>query len=192
MTANILIIGPQGSGKGTQANLIAQKLSIPAISAGDLLRYNVKNKTELGLKIEEYMKRGDLLPDNFVTSLIAERLDQSDVEKGFVLDGYPRKHSQLISLDEIMAELGKFIDAVIVLDVDKDELYERMSKRAKIEERSDDTPQAIRHRLDQYYEQTQPLIDEYKARGIAVEVNGVGNINDINERIFAGLEHKIS
>jgi adenylate kinase len=138
------------------------------------------------------MEKGDLLPDHFVTSLIMERLDQSDTDKGFILDGYPRKHSQLVSLDEILAELGKIINAVVVLNVEKQELLERMQKRAKIENRSDDTPEAIQHRLGQYYQETQPLIDEYESRGLVVQIEGSGDVNAIHEKIVGNLEHKIS
>ena len=163
----LLIMGPQGVGKGTQAALLSEHYGIPAISTGDIFRYNIKNKTELGVEALKYIDKGELVPDE--------------------LDGYPRNASQVEALDAILGELDTPLDAVVALDADHDVLMERMKKRAEIEGRSDDTPEAIAKRLDVYAKETAPLLDIYQKRGLLKTFNGVGAVDEIQATIVAEL-----
>ena len=146
----LLIMGPQGVGKGTQAALLSEHYGIPAISTGDIFRYNIKNKTELGVEALKYIDKGELVPDELTNKIVKDRLAMDDAKNGWILDGYPRNASQVEALDAILGELDTPLDAVVALDADHDVLMERMKKRAEIEGRSDDTPEAIAKRLDVY------------------------------------------
>ena len=185
--SRFLLIGPPGAGKGTQAALLANAYSIPAISTGDIFRANVKNETELGLKVKSIMDRGEYVPDSLTNELIRDRLSQADAEAGFLLDGYPRTNDQVNELDDILASQHRILDAVILLVADTDELVRRLLKRAQEQGRADDTEDVIRHRQNVYLEQTQPLIEIYSARDLVVEIDGLGQVGEVTERILNAL-----
>lgn len=185
--SRFLLIGPPGAGKGTQAALLANAYSIPAISTGDIFRANVKNETELGLKVKSIMDRGEYVPDSLTNELIRDRLSQADAEAGFLLDGYPRTNDQVNELDDILVSQHRNLDAVILLVADTDELVRRLLKRAQEQDRADDTEEVIRHRQNVYLEQTQPLIEIYSARDLVVEIDGLGQVGEVTERILNAL-----
>jgi adenylate kinase len=185
--SRFLLIGPPGAGKGTQAALLANAYSIPAISTGDIFRANVKNETELGLKVKSIMDRGEYVPDSLTNELIRDRLSQADAEVGFLLDGYPRTNDQVNELDDILTSQHRILDAVILLVADTDELVRRLLKRAQEQDRADDTEDVIRHRQNVYLEQTQPLIEIYSARDLVVEIDGLGQVGEVTERILNAL-----
>ena len=185
--SRFLLIGPPGAGKGTQAALLANAYSIPAISTGDIFRANVKNETELGLKVKSIMDRGEYVPDSLTNELIRDRLSQADAEAGFLLDGYPRTNDQVNELDDILTSQHRILDAVILLVADTDELVRRLLKRAQEQDRADDTEEVIRHRQNVYLEQTQPLIEIYSARDLVVEIDGLGQVGEVTERILNAL-----
>lgn len=183
----LIIMGAPGAGKGTQAPSIATHYGIPAISTGDIFRANVKQKTPLGLKVEAIMAVGDYVPDELTEQIVADRLDQDDAQSGFLLDGFPRTLHQVGALDDYLAERGHQLDAVLSLTVDTEALIQRLLKRAQIEGRADDSEETIRHRMDVYQQDTSPLIDDYRDRGLLIEVDGDGQIAEVSERIFAAL-----
>lgn len=185
--SRFLLIGPPGAGKGTQAALLANAYSIPAISTGDIFRANVKNETELGLKVKSIMDRGEYVPDSLTNELIRDRLSQADAEAGFLLDGYPRTNDQVNELDDILSSQQRTLDAVILLVADTDELVRRLIKRAQEQDRADDTEEVIRHRQNVYLEQTQPLIEIYSARDLVLEIDGLGQVGEVTERILNAL-----
>jgi adenylate kinase len=185
--SRFLLIGPPGAGKGTQAALLANAYSIPAISTGDIFRANVKNKTELGLQVKSIMDRGEYVPDSLTNELIRDRLSDADAEAGFLLDGYPRTNNQVNELDDILSSQHRILDAVILLVADTDELVRRLLKRAEEQGRTDDTEEIIRHRQDVYLAETQPLIEIYSARDLVVEIDGLGEIEEVTQRILDGL-----
>jgi adenylate kinase len=185
--SRFLLIGPPGAGKGTQAALLANAYSIPAISTGDIFRANVKNKTELGLKVKSIMDRGEYVPDSLTNELIRDRLSQADAEAGFLLDGYPRTNDQVNELDDILSAQHRILDAVVLLVADPDELVRRLLKRAQEQGRTDDTEEIIRHRQNVYLEQTQPLIEIYSSRSLVVEIDGLGQVGEVTERILNAL-----
>ncbi|QNE43651.1 adenylate kinase [Frigoribacterium sp. NBH87] len=183
----LLIVGPPGAGKGTQATQIAETLGVPAISTGDIFRANVRDETELGVKVKTIMDAGDYVPDSLTNELVSDRLDQSDAAQGFLLDGYPRTLQQVGFLDDYLSTKGQALEAVILLVADRDEIVERLRKRALDQGRSDDTEDAIRHRQDVYLRETAPLLESYRSRGLVVEVDGLGTIEQVAERIDAAL-----
>ncbi|WP_454041284.1 adenylate kinase [Cellulosimicrobium sp. Marseille-Q8652] len=187
-TARLVIMGPQGAGKGTQAARLAERYAIPTISTGDIFRANIKGGTELGRLVQEYTAKGDLVPDSVTNAMVRDRLAQDDVAHGFILDGYPRNAAQVVELDAILADLGWSLDGVVEITADRDELLARLAKRAGIEGREDDTEEAIARRLDIYAEQTAPLTAAYDERGLLVRVDGIGEIDDVTERIVSALE----
>ena len=184
----ILLIGPPGAGKGTQAALLAQHFGIPAISTGDIFRENVRNETPLGLEAKAFMDRGEYVPDSLTNALVRDRLNQDDAAAGFLLDGYPRTIDQVEELDDILEETEKKLDVVVQLTADSEELLRRLSGRAQEQGRSDDTPEVIKRRLDVYEEQTAPLIDIYASRSLVAKVNGLGDIGDVKNRIIEVLD----
>ena len=184
----LLIMGPQGVGKGTQAALLAEHYGIPAISTGDIFRFNIKNKTELGLKVMAYTDKGELVPDELTNSIVKDRLAQDDAKNGWILDGYPRNASQVEALDAILADLDTPLDAVVALDADHDVLMHRMAKRAEEQGRTDDTPEVIAKRLETYAKETAPLLDTYQSRGQLVAIDGTGDIDTIQANIVAALD----
>jgi adenylate kinase len=184
----ILLIGPPGAGKGTQAALLAKHFGIPAISTGDIFRENVRNETPLGLEAKAFMDRGEYVPDSLTNALVRDRLNQPDAVDGFLLDGYPRTIDQVEELDDILDESDKKLDVVVQLTADSEELLRRLSGRAEEQGRSDDTPEVIKRRLGVYEEQTAPLIDIYASRSLVAKVNGLGEIADVTTRIIEVLD----
>ncbi len=210
---NLLILGAPGAGKGTQAKFLAEKYNILHISTGDLLRAEVREATELGLKIKDIMDRGDLVSDELTTELLKKKLNSKECENGFLLDGYPRTTVQANTLETIAPKL----DAAIVIDVEDQIIIERMSGRrvckacgqvyhainnppktegvcdvcgGEVYQRSDDNTTTVRNRLDKYHAETAPIIDYYKEKGIVIRVSGLGYIEDITKKIVDGLEKK--
>ena len=186
-TARLLIVGPQGSGKGTQGVRIAEALGIPVVSTGDIFRANIKDGTELGRKVTEILDAGDLVPDELTSEIVRDRLSQDDAERGFLLDGYPRNTVQVGHLDAFLADQGASLDAVILLDVPREESIARLSLRAVEQGRSDDTDEAIAHRLSIYENETAPIISVYAERGIVDRIDGVGSLDEITARISDAL-----
>jgi adenylate kinase len=184
----LVIMGPPGAGKGTQAKKIAGKLGIPAVSTGDIFRQNVSDQTELGVEAKRYMDNGDYVPDELTNKMVRERLAEADAVDGFLLDGYPRTLAQVDELDDMLAQRDDTIDAVLVLTVDEDEVVQRLAKRAEDEGRSDDTEDVIRHRQELYNEQTAPLLEVYDERGLLVRVDGMGAVDEVTSRVFDALD----
>jgi adenylate kinase len=181
---NLVFLGPPGSGKGTQAKIICEKLGISHLSTGDLLREGVKNGTKLGMKAKKYMEAGDLVPDELIVALIEEKLTSGALNNGYILDGFPRTVPQAQSLKEMLAKNDSRIDKAVLIDVPDDEVIKRLSGRAKIEGRADDANKSIvKNRLEVYKNQTQPIIDFYQAESILDKVKGVGTIEEINDRL---------
>lgn len=187
MSARLLLIGPPGAGKGTQATRLSEAFGIPAISTGDIFREHLRNETELGLKAKAYMAAGDNVPDSLTNDLVRDRLSQADCQSGFLLDGYPRTTDQVRALDEFLAEHNSAMDAVVELVADPDVVVERLKKRAIDQGRVDDDEAVVRHRLEVYREQTAPLIDVYDERGLLVKVDGIGEIDEVTRRILDAL-----
>ncbi|WP_431071064.1 adenylate kinase [Microbacterium phyllosphaerae] len=186
-SARLLIVGPQGSGKGTQGVRIAESYGIPVVSTGDIFRANIKEGTPLGQQVTAVLDRGDLVPDELTSEIVRDRLSQDDAANGFLLDGYPRNSAQVAHLDSFLAERGESLDAVILLDVPREESIERLKLRAAEQGRSDDTDEAIAHRLDIYEHETAPILEVYGPRGIVDRIDGVGSLDEITERVFAAL-----
>ena len=188
MTARLLIVGPQGSGKGTQGVRIAESLGIPVVSTGDVFRANVAEGTELGTQVKEIIDAGNLVPDELTSAIVRDRLSQADAAEGFLLDGYPRNLAQVLHLDEFLGGRDEALDAVIALVVPRDESIERLRKRALDQGRADDTEQVIAQRLAIYESETAPILGVYGTRDIVDEVDGVGALDEVTARIFAALE----
>jgi adenylate kinase len=186
-SARLLIVGPQGSGKGTQGVRIGDAFGIPVVSTGDIFRANIQAGTELGEQVTAILDAGDLVPDELTGAIVRDRLSQEDARDGFVLDGYPRNTSQVAYLDEFLGESGEALDAVIMLDVPREESLARLSLRATQQGRTDDTDDTIAHRLDIYERETAPILEVYDARGIIERIDGVGSLDDITERIMTAL-----
>lgn len=188
----LLIVGPPGAGKGTQATGIAQAFGVPAISTGDIFRANIAQETELGLRVRQIIAEGNLVPDSLTNELVAGRLAEADAAGGFLLDGYPRTLEQLAFLTELLAGQGAAIDAVVQLSVDSEEVVQRLRGRAIEQGRADDTEEAIRHRLNVYAEETAPLLEVYRERGVLAEIDGAGDIGEVRDRILGALgEHGV-
>ncbi|MGO2748245.1 adenylate kinase [Microbacterium sp.] len=186
-SARLLIVGPQGSGKGTQGVRVAEAYGIPVVSTGDIFRANIKGGTELGQKVTAILDRGDLVPDELTSEIVRDRLSQDDAVAGFLLDGYPRNAAQVTHLEEFLAARGEALDAVILLDVPREESMARLKLRADEQGRSDDTEEAIAHRLDIYENETAPILAAFGDRGIVDKINGVGSLDEITERIMSAL-----
>jgi adenylate kinase len=185
---NILLLGPQGSGKGTQAKRIAAEYGIPHIATGDMLRAAIAAETPLGLTVKPIYDAGGLVPDEIMIELIRERLDESDARDGFVLDGFPRTMRQAEALDAMLREIARELTVVFALQVSDGICLERLLKRAEEEGRPDDTPEAIRTRLDIYHRETEPLIEHYRTQGILVTIHGDGTPNEVFAEIQQALE----
>jgi adenylate kinase len=183
----LLIMGPPGAGKGTQAKFVAARYGVPAISTGDIFRANVSAGTPLGVEAKRYMDAGEYVPDSVTNSMVRDRIAQEDAQPGFLLDGYPRTLDQVRELDEMIDATGHRLDAVVSLIANEDELVQRLLARAQIEGRADDTEEVIRRRQEVYTEQTAPLIDVYRQRGLLVEVDGMGEVAEVTERVAAAL-----
>jgi len=183
----LIIMGPPGAGKGTQAEALAERIGGAHISTGDIFRANVKEQTELGQTAQRYMDAGEYVPDEVTNGMVKERISQDDAES-FILDGYPRTVDQVDRLDAILAELGRPLDVVLALVVDPEELIARLLKRAETSGRADDTEEVIRHRQEVYSAETAPLLQTYSKRGLLREVDGMGDVDEIAERIDRALE----
>ena len=189
MTATrLLIVGPQGSGKGTQGVRIAEAYGIPVVSTGDVFRANIAAGSELGQRVQQIVEQGRLVPDELTSEIVRDRLAQPDATDGFLLDGYPRNLGQVAHLDDFLTSRDESLDAVIELRVPRDESIARLGLRAAQEGRSDDTDEIIAHRLDIYENETAPILDVYGERGIVDAIDGVGTLDQITDRIFAALE----
>lgn len=184
----IVLLGPPGSGKGTQAALLRERLSIAHISTGALLRDAVERQTELGVKAKQFMDAGNLVPDDLMLGLIEERLGQPDVANGFILDGYPRNLAQAEALDTVLQRIGQPVDVAVAVTVDEQEIVDRLSKRAIEEGRSDDTEDVIRNRLKVYADQTAPVAGHYAERGQLCEIDGMGEVDDVQRRLLEALQ----
>jgi adenylate kinase len=188
--ARLILIGPPGAGKGTQAVRLSEAFGVPAVSTGDIFRSNVKNETELGLQAKAYMDAGEYVPDSLTNAIVHDRLQEVDAAGGFLLDGYPRTTEQVHELDRLLEEDRTALDAVIQIVANPEEVVRRLLKRASEQDRADDTADVIRHRLALYEEQTAPLIDVYGSRGIVVTVDGLGSVDDVTERILGALRER--
>jgi adenylate kinase len=187
MSTRLVLLGAPGAGKGTQAVRIAEALGIPAISTGDLFRANIKGGTPLGRKVQEYTSRGAFVPDSVTNEMVRDRLAQADAAEGFLLDGYPRNVAQVAELDAILADRGAALDLAIELTADPEVVVPRLLKRAELEGREDDTEDVIRHRLDLYAQETAPIASVYADRGLLVQVDGIGAIDDVTARLLAAI-----
>jgi adenylate kinase len=186
----MLIVGPPGVGKGTQAALLAERYGIPAISTGDIFRANIAGETELGLRVKAIVDAGDYVPDELTNALITDRLDEADADGGFLLDGYPRTTDQVAFLNRLLASHGHELDVVVRLIADQDEIVRRLRKRALEQGRTDDSEEAIRHRQEVYARETGPLIDAYRESGLLAEIDGLGSVDEVTERVFAALDER--
>ncbi|MBE1523078.1 adenylate kinase [Nesterenkonia lutea] len=185
----MLIVGPAGSGKGTQSKKISQDLGIVAISTGDIFRVNIKEQTDLGREAQQYVDAGDLVPDSVTNRMVEDRLTWEDAANGFLLDGYPRNRTQVAALDEMLERLEVSLDVVLELTADREELIARLKKRAEIEGREDDADEAaIRRRLEIFESETAPMIAEYESRGLVQRVDGLGPVDEVNARIMEALK----
>lgn len=183
----MLIVGPPGAGKGTQAARLAEMLGIPTISTGDIFRDNIKNQTPLGVQVKAIVDAGDYVPDSLTNALVTDRLSEADAAGGFLLDGYPRTSDQVRYLDDLLSSRGHELNGVIRLVADEDEIVGRLRRRAIEQGRVDDSEEAIRHRQEVYARETEPLIAAFRDRGILVEVDGLGAVDDVTGRIMDAL-----
>jgi adenylate kinase len=208
---NIILLGPPGAGKGTQADLLQQELGTPHVASGDLFRYNLKNETELGLLAKAYMDRGDLVPDDVTIAMVRDRLEQPDCENGVILDGFPRTIPQAEALSAMLQEMGRTLDGVLSIEVSEEDLVRRLSGRricrdcqtpyhvdfnppqqegvcdecgSELYQRDDDRPETVRNRLRVYFEQTAPLIDYYHEAGLLHRIDGEGDIETVNKALL--------
>ncbi|MFC6356887.1 adenylate kinase [Luethyella okanaganae] len=185
--ARLLIVGPPGAGKGTQALRIASTFGIPDVSTGDIFRHHIKNQTPLGVQVKAIVDAGDYVPDALTNAIVTERLTEEDARNGFLLDGYPRTVDQVAYLDQLLEEKGQPLEAVVRLVADQDEIVARLSKRALEQGRVDDSEEAIRHRQEVYARETAPLVDVYRDRGLLIDIDGLGSVDDVGERVASAL-----
>jgi adenylate kinase len=183
----LVLLGPPGAGKGTQATVLATRYGVPHISTGDIFRENVKHETPLGVEAKSFMDRGDLVPDGVVNRMVADRLDRDDARDGFLLDGYPRTVPQAQELERVLTGRGKPLHVVLDFDVPDEELHQRIANRAELEGRADDTADVLRNRLDEYREKTAPLAEFYAERGLLHTIDAVGEIDTVTERALEVL-----
>ncbi|MGY1761093.1 adenylate kinase [Geodermatophilus sp. SYSU D00779] len=189
----VVLLGPPGAGKGTQAQIIAGRLGVPAISTGDIFRANVSGSTELGLQAKSYMDAGDLVPDEITVAMVRDRLAEPDAKGGFLLDGFPRTIAQAEQLRDSLRELGNNLDCVLEMVVEEDELVRRLSGRRVLVDgewvqRDDDKPETVRHRLQVYREQTAPLSGWYDTEGLLTRIDAIGAVEEVTERAMSALE----
>ena len=190
----LVLLGPPGAGKGTQAEFIAKELAVPAISTGDIFRANVSGQTELGMRCKVYMDAGDLVPDEVTVAMVKDRLAQPDTANGFLLDGFPRTIPQAEQLRSSLEEMGQRLDRVLELVVEEEELVRRLSGRRTLVDgewvqREDDKPETVRNRLTVYREQTAPLTDFYRSAGLLVQIDAIGEVSEVTERALAALRN---
>jgi adenylate kinase len=186
-SARFLIVGPQGSGKGTQGVLVAEAFEVPAVSTGDVFRSNISGGTELGSRVQAIVEAGDLVPDELTCELVRDRLSQADAAGGFLLDGFPRNRAQVDDLSDFLASRGEALDAVLELSVPREESIARLRQRAIDQGRTDDTEEVIANRLAIYERETAPILDVYRGRGLVVPIDGVGTLDEVTARIFEAL-----
>jgi adenylate kinase len=186
----LLLVGPPGAGKGTQAAILAETYGVPAISTGDIFRNNVANETPLGLQVKAIMEAGEYVPDALTNEIVADRLGEADARAGFLLDGYPRTPDQVDELDRILAADNAALDVVVLLVADADVVVARLLKRATEQGRLDDTEEVIRHRMNVYVDQTSPIIDGYDKRNLVVRVNALGAVDEVTARIVDALAQR--
>lgn len=184
----IVLLGAPGSGKGTQAALLHKRLGLPHISTGELLRAAVQERTPLGQQAKGFLDKGELVPDGLMLNLIEERLSESDVETGFLLDGYPRNVAQAEALDQLLERIGQPVDEAIQIDIDPEKIIARIAKRAAEEGRSDDSEEVFRNRMRVYEEQTSPVVDYYAERGVLTRILGDGSIEDVHRLLLSVLD----
>ena len=188
----VVLLGPPGAGKGTQAQIIAGRLGVPAISTGDIFRANVSGQTELGKQAKVYMDAGDLVPDEITVAMVRDRLAEPDAKGGFLLDGFPRTIAQAEQLRDSLRELGNALDCVLEMVVEEDELVRRLSGRRVLVDgewvqRDDDRPETVRHRLQVYREQTAPLSGWYETEGLLTRIDAIGAVEEVTERAMSAL-----
>ncbi len=188
MALNVLLLGPQGAGKGTQAKRISAEYEIPHVASGEILRSEMQAGTELGLRVKDVYDRGDLVSDDLMIELIRTRLAQADTENGFILDGFPRTTVQAEALDEMFNDIGRSFSVVFALQIPDDVAIDRLRKRSEIEGRADDTDEAIRRRLENYHRETEPLVEYYRVRGNLVHIHGDRSENEVFAEIQSALE----
>jgi adenylate kinase len=183
----LVLLGPPGAGKGTQAKLLSSRLGVPAISTGDIFRTHVAEGTELGQTVQEYLNAGKYVPDAVTNQMVRDRLQQADAAEGFILDGYPRTTDQVRELDDMLAAAGAELEHVLEITADTEELVRRLAKRAVEQGRSDDTEEVIRTRQQVYADQTAPLVEVYSQRGLLRSVDGLGDIPEVTSRLVSAL-----
>ena len=188
MPLNVLLLGPQGAGKGTQAKRISAEYDVPHIASGEILRAEMQAGTDLGLRVKDVYDRGDLVSDDLMIELIRTRLEQPDADGGFVLDGFPRTTPQAEALDAMFADIGRSFSVVFALQIPDQVAFERLHRRAELEGRADDTDEAIRRRLENYHRETEPLIEYYRVRGNLVPIHGDRSENEVFAEIQSALE----
>jgi adenylate kinase len=184
----LLIVGPPGAGKGTQATRLAAHYGVPTISTGDIFRSNIDRRTPLGVQVKEILDTGGYVADEITNVMVRGRLAEDDAAAGFLLDGYPRTKAQVDELDAILAESGLALDAVAELVVDREEVVARLVLRAETDGRTDDSEEVIRKRQDLYHQETAPLIETYQQRGLVVQVNGLGEVDEVATRLVAAID----
>ncbi|GAA0348916.1 MAG: adenylate kinase [Micropruina glycogenica] len=187
----LLIMGPPGAGKGTQAAIIGEHYGIPAISTGNIFRLAITNRTKLGERIKRIIADGGYVPDSLSVQVVVDRLKEEDAKGGWLLDGFPRTLGQVQALDEELDAHGFTLKAVVSLTADEDAIVDRMLKRAEIEGRPDDNEETIRHRMEVYHEQTDPLLDVYRTRGLLIEVDGMGTVDEVSQRVLGALAERL-
>ena len=188
MPLNVLLLGPQGAGKGTQAKRISAEYGIPHIASGEILRAEMDAGTELGMRVKDVYDRGDLVSDDLMIELIRNRLEQPDTEAGFVLDGFPRTTVQAEALDSMFNDIGRNFSVAFALQIPDEVAFDRLRRRAEVEGRADDTDEAIQRRLDNYHRETEPLIEYYRTRGSLVPIHGNRRENEVFAEISRALE----
>jgi len=191
MSVRMVLLGPPGAGKGTQAARISERLNIPAISTGDIFRKNIAEGTELGKAAKSYIDKGEYVPNEVTNGLVRDRLHWDDAVEGFLLDGYPRTLDQVEELERMLDADGLSLDVAVEITADIEEIVKRLLKRATEQNRADDTEPVIRHRMEVYTAQTQPLVDVYRDMGLLVQVDGIGDIDEVTERIYEALSEKL-
>jgi adenylate kinase len=184
----IVLMGPPGAGKGTQAAVVSSALAVPHISTGEIFRANVGQGTQLGRQAKEYMDRGEYVPDDIVNNMVADRLAESDTKPGFLLDGYPRTAAQVEQLNKMLAAAERPLDKAVEITADANEVVQRLLKRAQTEGRADDSEAVIRRRLEVYAAETEPLTRLYSEQGVLVAVDGMGSVEEVSARILAALD----
>ncbi|MFP7697194.1 adenylate kinase [Trueperella sp. LYQ143] len=187
MSYRLVIVGPPGAGKGTQANAISENFNVPWVSTGQVFREAIASGSDLGTLLASYIEAGNLVPDELTDRVVANRLDQMGKSSGFLLDGYPRTLSQVDALDVMLADRDQQLDAVIELQIPDEAIIGRLLRRAELENRADDTEEVIRHRIEVYHNSTRPLLEVYRNRGLVVAVDGMGSIADVEQRLIAQL-----